>query len=276
MPLNAAAFGPSSGGLAGLLAARGDRRFPGLLQMLEGRRAAQPENLLETNLANRESGGDVGPDGTGSVTGSTATANQGQGNAFGYSPSHFGAFAKALGMIPGPFGLPGKVLSFANKLPPVQRFMERTFPLGITNDLGEPATRGFNPVSLSDTVRSNDPTLSQPVPDDFAEEDDFSEDDPEGTVVAGQPTIAGFADAAPPGDPAGFGSDPAGNPGFGEGQSEGDFHRGGTVRKTGLARLHKGEEVVRRSEAQRIRPALKTINKPGASGFERLLQKGRA
>ena len=273
MPLNAAAFGP--GGLAGLLASLG--RVPGLRQLLEQRRAESPEAQREADLANRQGGGDVGPDGTGSVTGSTATANQGQGNAFGYSPSEFGGFAKAMGMIPGPFGLPGKVLSFANKLPPVQRFLERAFPLGITNDLGEPATRGFNPVSLSDQVRGM-----------MAEEDQG----PIGTVTAGEPSIVGIDDdpgfgigesqgdpgPAGPGDSTGLGGEGSGSGSSTAGVGgEGDaYRRGGTVRKTGLARLHKGEEVVRRSEAQRIRPALKTINKPGASGFERLLQKGRA
>ncbi len=51
------------------------------------------------------------------------------------------------------------------------------------------------------------------------------------------------------------------------------YKRGGTVRRTGPANVHKGEEVVRASEARRVRPALKAINRPGAGGLERMLQR---
>lgn len=111
---------------------------------------------------------------------------------------------------------------------------------------------------------------------------------PFGTTVPGISNTTNFGAGVDPGTGiGGVGSEGnPGNTGMGEagtsggsGQSSpgasgdpGDaYGRGGTVRRTGLARVHRGEEVIRGSQAQRIRPALREINKPGISGFERLL-----
>ena len=42
------------------------------------------------------------------------------------------------------------------------------------------------------------------------------------------------------------------------------YKRGGTVRKTGLARLHKGEVVVPRSKVKRVKKALRRAGRKGS------------
>lgn len=81
---------------------------------------------------------------------------------------------------------------------------------------------------------------------------------------------AALADA--PSAPGGSGG-PGPGDGSDSGTGVGEFRRGGTVPRTGRALVHKNEEVVRASEAQRpgVRPLLKAINKPGESDIERRL-----
>jgi hypothetical protein len=94
-----------------------------------------------------------------------------------------------------------------------------------------------------------------------------SGNDPAANAAAG--LAAGLAAAE-----AEAGGVPGGTPGEdGDDSGIGVFRRGGTVRKTGPATVHEGEEVVRASEARRVRPALKAINRPGAGGLERMLQR---
>ena len=97
------------------------------------------------------------------------------------------------------------------------------------------------------------------------EEDD---PDPDADPDGGGNGPAGPGSASGPGGSAGApaGGGDAGNPG--------DFHTGGTVRRTGPARVHGGEEVIRKSEASKpgVREALQDINRPGVGRAERGLK----
>lgn len=86
------------------------------------------------------------------------------------------------------------------------------------------------------------------------------------------PTFADIANS-PDANIGGMGQAGPADPG--EDSGIGVFRRGGTVKRTGPARVHQGEEVIRASEARRVRPALKQINRPGVSGLERLLMGAR-
>lgn len=83
--------------------------------------------------------------------------------------------------------------------------------------------------------------------------------------------------------PSGPGSDGNTSDGTGPGNTGGvgdgpAYRRGGTVKKTGPALVHKREEVVRASEASRpgVRPLLKSINKPGESPLEKKVREFEA
>ena len=89
----------------------------------------------------------------------------------------------------------------------------------------------------------------------------------------GEMTLSDTAAVGPQGSNEGLIGMTDADPGVDAPAPDPGYRRGGTVRRTGPARVHAGEEVVRASEARRVRPALKAINRPGAGGLERLLQR---
>jgi hypothetical protein len=99
--------------------------------------------------------------------------------------------------------------------------------------------------------------------------------------VPAAPAVAAPAAVDPTGNEANAPGNDPGTPGATSGGGTGNsdagdsWGRGGTIKRTGPANVHRGEEVVRKSEAARpgVRSLLKAINKPGVGPVEGGLQR---